>query len=94
MDVILYVVLFGFGVFVGLIAAESVAALRGMKDEAPSPRPTSSRTPKPSALGTLVSPNAILFRCPKCGRCAGRRGPYLTKHALHGHMRACPGEWI
>ena len=88
MSVMLNVIIFTLGFFIGLIVAAAAKDDEKVQMEGKRPNPV-----KPALPTTLVSPNAILFRCPKCGRCAGRRGPYLTRHALHGHMRACPGEW-
>lgn len=88
MSVMLNVIIFTLGFFIGLMVASAVKDDEKVKVKTKGPKPA-----QPAQPTTPVSPNAILFRCPKCGRCAGRKGPYLTVHALHGHMRACPGEW-
>lgn len=37
----------------------------------------------------VVKPAGIPFRCPKCLKTVGRRGPLLTKRALKSHMLKC-----
>jgi hypothetical protein len=39
----------------------------------------------------VTKPTGIPFRCPKCSKTVGRRGPLLTKNALRGHMLKCSG---
>ena len=39
----------------------------------------------------VVKPTGIPFRCPKCSRTVGRRGPLLSKRSLKSHMLKCSG---
>ena len=58
------------------------------------PAPVVSRDGKKMCRAILSSPSkqpSAAFRCPKCLKTVGRRGPLLSERALNSHMLKCSG---
>lgn len=95
------------GITVSLLREEVKKAEKLMGDAvapvptSPVPEAQSVVGKKPAAPAAIVSregkkmcrataPTAA-FRCPKCCKTVGRRGPLLSKRALKSHMLKCSG---
>lgn len=58
----------------------------------PAPAAVISRKGKKMCRAILSSPSkqtSAAFRCPKCLKTVGKRGPFLTKRALKAHVQRC-----